>query len=224
MRAITHALLDSLDLPPGAVVDLGCGGGALLAEMKQRYVERPCIGLDLFAQAAMQASQAIPGRVLQADLSRLPLSEERVALLLALDSFDQAGVNLQTALGEARRVLCPEGLLVVRVSAGAWLYGPHDVAFNTGRRYARRPIVAAIAESGFRIQRYTHANLVLAPPVVLIRLMQKAEFLPLSTALYTNATANEIMAMSLVAESRCLQQCDLPYGLSLYVLARKEAT
>lgn len=224
MRAITHALLADEVLPPGAVVDLGCGGGALLAEMRARFDRRPCFGLDLHPQAVKQSSRVMAGRVMQADLSRLPLDDGAVALLLALDSFDQTDVDLLGALNEARRVLCVNGLLVARVSAGSWLFGPHDIAFNTERRHDRRSLMEEVSAVGLRIERCTYANLLMAPPVVLLRSLQRAGFLPLSTSLYTNSFVNRGMAMLLKMESQFLQAHDLPFGLSLYILARKETS
>src|SRR6478736_5326592 len=47
MRAVTHALLDNLTLPDGPLVEVGCGGGQMLAQLQQRYPERELIGVDM---------------------------------------------------------------------------------------------------------------------------------------------------------------------------------
>ncbi len=58
------------------------------------------------------------------------------------------------------------GLLIMRVSAHAWLEGPHDVAFNTGRRQRKSDLIALLQAQALRPMRSTYANALLMPPVV----------------------------------------------------------
>ena len=143
------------------------------------------------------------------------------ALLLALDSLDQAGVDPAQSLGECRRVLKRNGLLLIRVSAHNWLKGPHDVAFNTGDRQAMAELTAMLREQGFRPMRCTYANLLLAPPVIAVRLMQQQGCLPMFETMAQQTALDTLMAGVLTAEARWLRRRNLPFGLSLFVLARR---
>jgi hypothetical protein len=163
-----------------------------------------------------------PGRVMQSDIGKLPLLDGSVALLTALDSFDQHGIDLDSSLCESNRVLCDGGLLLLRVSAFAGLASPHDRAFNTACRYKKEQMGRAVTDSALKVKRATYANLLLSPPVAIIRLLQRHGLLPLAESLYANRTANLLMRVALSAESRALRWRNLPLGLSLYVLARKE--
>ena len=98
------------------------------------------VGADLHVQALGAAMDRAPGPWLRADLQQMPLATESVALLIALDSLDQQGVDLPLALAELYRVLQPGGALLLRVSAHPWLEGPHD--------HRQRWLPGAVARSG----------------------------------------------------------------------------
>jgi SAM-dependent methyltransferase len=99
------------------VADLGCGpagDGALLARAGHRVT-----GIDRSAAMLAYAARALPGRVLQADLRRLPLAGQSTdgiwccAALLHVP-HDQT----MAALGEMRRILRPGGWLALVTAAG----------------------------------------------------------------------------------------------------------
>ena len=221
MRRITRALLTGPALPFGPVVDLGCGGGAMTAELAHQFPDRQVLGLDLHPSALQQASSTRTGNAIQADVNRLPLADGSVALLLALDSFDQAGVDPAQSLGECRRVLKRNGLLIMRVSAHTWLEGPHDVAFNTGRRQRKSDLIALLQAQALRPMRSTYANALLMPPVAGIRLLQRQGILPMFETMARQTTLDRLMATVISAEAQWLRRRNLSLGLSLYLLARK---
>lgn len=220
MAAVTLALLRSARLPAGArLLDAGCGGGAMLHALA-RAGWADAIGVDLHPVALFghaQRSAPLSG----ADLHHLPFTEGSFDAFLALDSFDQQGIVLPAALAEARRVLRPGGVALLRVSAYPWLQGAHDAAFGTGRRYARREFVAAVQEAGLRVVRATHANSLLAPPVIALRLAQRDDLHPQAEHLYGSTAANRVLAAALRLEARWLARRNLPFGLSLFVLGEK---
>lgn len=218
MAAVTLALLGSAYLPPQpSMLDAGCGGGVMLRALADAGWAHT-VGLDLHPAALFGDSRrAAP--VTGGDLQRLPFGDGRFDAVLALDSFDQQGVSLPAALGEAQRVLRSGGLLLLRVSAYPWLHGAHDVAFGTGRRYTRREVLAAVQGAGFIPVRVTHANSLLAPPVIGLRLAQRDDLHPQAESLYGSAAAHRILEAALRLEARWLARRDLPFGLSLFVLA-----
>ena len=223
MRAITHTLLDEVTLPHGPVVEIGCGGGQLLVELRQRYAARTVIGVDLHPLALANAREVLRPSVnlSQAALPHLPWSSNTVALLLALDVFDQQGVELGGALAESFRLLRSDGALVLRVSAHPSLYGAHDIAFHTGQRYTRHQVQDALMRAGFAIQRLTYANTLLSPPVAAMRLIQRWGLLGWQAATYQQRGFHRVAAWLLRQEAIWLRYADLPWGLSLCAVARK---
>ncbi|MBX3013786.1 MAG: class I SAM-dependent methyltransferase [Caldilineaceae bacterium] len=222
MRAITHTLLAHSQLQPGPRLELGCGSGLFLRELQERSPTEPCVGLDRNGMAlAFAAQRANTGELTQADLQQLPFRDNHFALLVALDVFDQRQVDLRGALGESWRVLQPGGHLVLRISAHPWLHSAHDRAFNTGRRYHRAEVAATLQAAAFQVERFTYANLLLAPPIILQRLLQRWHWLAYSSNHTVAPRLNQSVAQALQWEARLLRHCNLPFGISLYVIARK---
>jgi hypothetical protein len=141
--------------------------------------------------------------------------------VLALDVFDQQGVEMATALAESHRVLQPSGALLLRVSAHPWLYGAHDQAFHTGRRYTRRELIQMLNAQGFTLRRMTYANFLLGAPVAGLRLLQRWRLLSWKPGLYHSPEANRLIAAALALEAHLLRHIDLPVGLSLWAVAEK---
>lgn len=223
MRRVTHALTANLELPPGPVLEIGCGGGQLLADLQARWPQRTILGADLHPLALAYARRhARTVGLAQTALPDLPYADNTFALLLALDVFDQEGVELAAALAAGRRVLRPGGLLVLRVSAHPRLFGAHDRAFHTGRRYTWRELSHALASQGYTLRRVTYANFVLGAPVAGLRLLQRTQWVPWQPGLYSSPLANCVVAAALLLEAQWLCRANLPVGLSLWAIAEKE--
>lgn len=230
MTAVTSALLQRIALPAApCVLEVGCGGGEVLRMLAHGWPAAQVVGVDLNAlavatsAAATTESQSAPAAtVAQANLLHLPFAAGSFDLLLALDSFDQSGVALAAALAEARRVLAPGGKLLLRVSAYPWLYGAHDRAFNTGRRYTRDEVRQALQQQGFAFVAGTHANALLAPPVVLMRLLAQRD--QTNSSVYMSPQANRVVQAALRSEALWLRRVALPVGLSYFAIAQKSRT
>ena len=97
----TAELLDRADVGPGTrVLDVGCGAGEALPVARDRGAD--AVGVD----PSPDADRAIRGYA-----TALPLGESRVDVVLA--ECVLCLTDLPTALGEARRVLAPDGVAVV---------------------------------------------------------------------------------------------------------------
>lgn len=228
MRAVTHALLadatlSDVSLPDGAVVEVGCGGGQLLGELQQYFPRRTVIGVDLHPLALAHAQRGLPkeSALVQSALPALPWADDELALIVALDVFDQRGIELVTALAESYRLLGKGGALLMRVSAHPRLYGAHDVAFHTGQRYTRQQVQSALLQTGFVVQRITYANALLALPVAAMRLAQRWGVVGWTPAPYEQSSLHGVAAALLQQEAKWLHHDDLPWGLSLCAVARK---
>ncbi len=222
MRRISLALLARLPFIKGPVLDLGCGGGMFVRDLAATRPQALVIGLDVSATALTYAQARSGGeRLLQGDGGVLPLADKSIGLVTALDSFDQVGLDLDRTLAEVRRVLRPGGVLLARVSAHPWLAGPHDLAFNTGRRWRLHDLEDHFEAAGLQVERTTYANSLLSPLIVAARLLQRWGDLSPKLLAEENAWSNALLRRALVVEAAWLEQHRFPFGISAYLLARR---
>jgi SAM-dependent methyltransferase len=205
------------------VVEIGCGNGNLLYHYAQFLPNRRLYGIDLHPEAidSTQRREHPSVDFAQADLHDLPFSTASVGAVLALDALDQGGVNLAEALSEVRRILRPGGLFFMRVSAHPWLYSTHDIAFNTQHRHERGQSIEALQKAGFVIERATYANFLFSPAAIATRMLQKWRIIPFASSMYHNPLLNHLVEIALRLETRWLRAMNLPFGLSLLIIARR---
>lgn len=207
----------------GRLLELGCGGGHFLDHWQQQHPQQTLYGIDLHSEALPQATCLLERRahLSQGNILDLPFTDAVFDGVVAFDVFDQQGVDTKLALRESHRVLGTNGWLLLRVSAHQWLYGSHDIAFNTAHRFAKDELGHLVESAGFTVQRITFANSFLAAPLMLLRLFQRWHWVELGEASYRSLWMNRLLELVLQREATVLKTRNLPVGLSLYLLARK---
>jgi malonyl-CoA O-methyltransferase len=118
-----HERLDVLRLAPSRILDMGCGPGAWMGPLSQRFPGVPVVGLD-FAMGMARAARPPSAPVWRRLIGRAPAAVQAVcgdmaALPFADDSFGLVWSNLALhwlddplpALREAQRVLAVGGLI-----------------------------------------------------------------------------------------------------------------
>jgi SAM-dependent methyltransferase len=101
-------------------------------------------------------------RVSRADAHDLPLQDGSMGVVTALDVLEHLQDDLRAAR-ELRRVLRPDGVLVVAVPADPELWSAHDDAVGHLRRYDEAGLRAVLTEAGFEIERLWSWNVLLRP-------------------------------------------------------------
>lgn len=110
-----HDLLASVGgLPPGAVVDLGCGSGAAAPDLSNRFAGRPLIGVDSSAEMLAEARRlALYDRLDQADIASW-FDAGPAALVFSNAALHWVGDHA-TLLPRLVRLLAPGGTLAVQM-------------------------------------------------------------------------------------------------------------
>lgn len=206
----------------GFILDAGCGTGGNMGWLTQ--FGRPC-GVDVHPLALQLATWYGCPWLVQADVQALPFAAARFSIVTAFDVLYHARVtNDWDALRELARVLRPSGWLLLRLPAYDWLRGAHDLVVHTRRRYTCKEVSAKLRAAGLCPVRVTYVNALLFPLAAVWRLLQRcANHQPASDVRPLPAWLNWLLELCLRIEGVWLRRWPLPFGLSVLVLAQKEA-
>jgi ubiquinone/menaquinone biosynthesis C-methylase UbiE len=204
--------------PPGArILDAGCGTGALLRDLGSAY---ELTGVDVNTGALAVARERTGAELLEASVEQLPFADAAFDAVVSLDVLYAAGVSDDVAaLREIARVVRPGGTVVLNLPAYEWLRSGHDVVAQTARRYTRRRVLDLIAAAGLEPERVTYRVTAVFPAVVATRLTRRqggeTDVAPVAESV------NRILLALARAENRMLEGRGLPFGLSVFAIARK---
>lgn len=108
--------LDWMTLKPHIILDVGCGPSDLTLALQSRYVKAFVLALDHSEAMLQYAQKRHPSlsSYLCADAAQLPLKDQSVDLIFA-NFFLAWQKDIISVLGEWRRILRPEGLLMFNV-------------------------------------------------------------------------------------------------------------
>jgi 2-polyprenyl-3-methyl-5-hydroxy-6-metoxy-1,4-benzoquinol methylase len=203
------------------VLDFGCGSGALVAHLS-RYGQAEGADVDEEAVDFCHQRGLDSVRLVQAvSETYAPQSFDLVTALDVLEHVDDDSGLLR----DLYTVLRPGGWLLVSVPAYQFLWGRQDEVSLHRRRYIAGDLLDRIQHVGFSIQRSSYFNTLLFPMIAGVRVLRR--FFPDSGEIKSDFTmskpglVNNVLARIFSLEAGILDWCDLPFGASIAVLARK---
>ncbi len=207
------------------VLDGGCGTGAVLKRLLAGGNE--AVGIDFSPLALGFCRERNIERLVRASVSGLPFLSGSFDLVVSLDVIYHAAVKDDVeALREFRRVLKKDGVLILNLPAYEFLRSHHDEANHTQRRYTKGPLADKLRTAGFEIEKITYRNTLLFPLIAGIRLLKKTFFKPQTVRAGSDLAPlpepiNRALARLLLLENAALRLTNLPFGTSLYCVARR---
>jgi SAM-dependent methyltransferase len=213
----------------------------LLAAAVGRHLGTPAIVLDVgsadgpsvgwLSDAARRVALDIDPRGLApggvcASAMQLPFADATFDVVAAFDVVEHCDPE-SAVLAELGRVLSPEGRLLVSVPAYQWAWSDFDVQNHHHRRYTRRRLVDAVQRQGLEVVRSTYIFAGTFPFFAADRLRARAgparapadDEVPRLPE--TGPTVERILMAATGLDRWLLQRCDLPFGSSVVVVARK---
>ena len=170
-RALHARLLDALAERPdqSPVLDAGCGTGGFLAILNRARPSQASVGLEWHAQAAAMAAAKSGRPIVRGSINELPFAEHTFSTVIAADVLCHAAVEPATALAEVKRVLRPNGRLIVNMPAYRALMSAHDAQVHNARRMNAAETRAMLRDAGFRVLRVNYWNGFLLPLMIVQR-------------------------------------------------------
>lgn len=198
------------DLPPGDGLDIGAAGGGntrVLQGLGWRM-----LALEFTAEGAEVAHER-GLQVVRADAQRLPVPDESLDLVTALDVLEHLPDHKRAA-AEIYRVLRPGGVLVAAVPVDQRLWSEHDVAVGHERRYEPSEFLALLRQAGLEIIEARSWMVLLRPAVALRRRFSTGSDLDEPHPVVNAALTGVVRLERLLPVSRAP-------GVSVFVTARR---
>ncbi len=205
-------------------LDIGCGTGA---NMMAFSALAEIAGVDICPDAISFCQRRKLSVSAVGSALSLPFDEQTFDVAVCTDVlYHRAVPDPVEALREAHRVLRPGGLLFLNVPAYEWLWSSHDEAIHTGRRFTKPEITSLICEAGLEPVRVTYWNTLLFPLIALARLWRRGVSGGESQAESdfqkgSGAALNGLFSAILAVERTLLRAMDLPFGVSIFAVARR---
>jgi ubiquinone/menaquinone biosynthesis C-methylase UbiE len=226
MRAISATLLEDRLRDPGLrLLDAGCGtGGFLRFALDAGSPARLC-GVDISSAAIELCGRRVPDAELYVTpVWEIPFEDGAFDVIVMNDVLQHLPEGrIGATFSELRRLLAPDGALLVRTGGAARLRRERD----DWRAYDRRTLVRALEQGGFRCARATYVNLV---PSLWAAARGRRPHAPTEehhgvARTVPSGASSRMAARLLAAERRYLEdpRRALPYGHTLLALATPAA-
>jgi SAM-dependent methyltransferase len=158
-RVLAQVMGDLALRRDAAILDAAAAGRNLVRLRGARNRDRTRAGAGNLALARDRNV----GEVVEGTLDgALPFDDDTFALATALDVIEHLDDDVG-ALRELRRVVAPDGRLLVTVPCYPWLWSSHDVVNQHRRRYTKRTLHRAASLAGWEPVRTLHFNMLLLP-------------------------------------------------------------
>lgn len=216
IRSLAEKICAKLNNPK--ILDVGCGTGANLKMLADYGAAE---GVDISPQAVEFCRERGLDSVKLGAAEQLPYEDDSFHLVTALDVIEHLDDDV-AGLREIRRVLRPDGHVLLFVPAFMFLWGVQDDVSNHRRRYTLPSLVKAVEEAGFEVEWSNYANISFFLPVLLVRSVMRWLDLRASTEYGINISVmNGPFSQLFAAERFILERGRIPFGVSAVCIARR---
>jgi SAM-dependent methyltransferase len=214
--SLVEKLCATLDNP--RILDVGCGTGANLKMLAEYGAAE---GVDISQQAVDFCHERGLESVKLGAAEDLPYEDDSFEIVTALDVIEHLDDDV-AGLREMRRVLRPDGRLLLFVPAFMFLWGVQDDVSNHRRRYTLPSLLSAVEAAGFAVEWSSYANISFFLPVLLVRSVMRWLGLRADTEYGINISLmNGPFSRLFAAERFVFKGGRLPFGVSAVCIARR---
>jgi len=202
------------------ILALGCGTGAELDFLSKLG---DVTGMD-YSLEAVSFCKKSSHNVIQGNAENLSFPNESFDLVVAFDVLEHIKDD-KKAMSEIHRVLKKNGFFYMTVPAFQFLWSYHDDINYHQRRYTKKSLLKVFEGLNFNILKISYFNTIFFPLVVTARYLNKVfkrRAVSDGDVKKTNSVLNFVLKKIFAFEKYLLIKSNLPFGVSLICIARKE--
>lgn len=210
------------------ILEIGCSSGYLLEALLEAFPSYSIMGADVVKQPLYDLAKKKLGiPLLRFDLLKCPLPNNCIDVLVMLNVLEHIEDD-QLALKKAYHLLKPDGIVVIEVPAGQYLYDQYDRELKHFRRYSSKELCKKLENAGFIITRKTYLGFLAFPLFALVKLKNKLiDRKHLDSRKYviksaSNTSKSFLLKLLFFIEFKFLSKIETPFGIRVVVVARRK--
>jgi len=209
---------------PLDIFDVGCGTGGLLLELqKNKFINKTSgcepnlIGFEFCKRRELLVQNC--------SLNDVKSDNENYDAVLCMDVLYHKDIDPKECFEEIKKLLKPNGTLILNVAALPCLRNSHDKNSMGARRFKLAALRKIAIQNGFKINQLHYWNIFLTP---LIYLKAKIDYLLPSlnkggsSLRMPNKFFNKFLRIILRIENLFLNYFNFPFGTSLFLVCKKK--
>ncbi|PLX26740.1 hypothetical protein C0581_03905 [Candidatus Parcubacteria bacterium] len=199
------------------ILDIGCGTGFILESLRKFGNAH---GIDTHRDAIAYTNRRL--RDENASTLHNILSDvlsKKYSLITFFDVIEHIE-NDDLFLQKIKGGLKKDGTICLTVPAYQKLWSPHDEINHHFRRYNKKQIIEKLTKAGFNIQKITYFNTLLFLPAVLQKIYMRFITKKAQADTTPPVVINTIFRFIFSLEKYILKIFNLPFGLSIFVIAK----
>lgn len=203
------------------ILDIGTSTGTNLRMLKELGFSNYC-GLDSSEEAIRWCAEKGLGVVRKGDVCNMPFADASFDLVLATDIIEHVDDDAK-AVDEIRRVLKPNGRLIVTVPAFESLWGLQDDVAHHKRRYRKQQLLDLLHGAGLQSPEGFYFNYLLFVPIWLARRVFRLFKIKLRSENEVNGRfLNSIFKAIFSLDIKTAPWIRVPFGVSILAVSIRE--
>ncbi len=115
-------LIDNSGAKPKNILDVGCASGWMLSKISEKFPLAQCTGVDVYKKAIEYGQKLYKNlRLISVDAHKLPFKDKFSDLVICTELLEHVE-NPQKVLSEIKRILAPNGIAIVEMDSGNFLF------------------------------------------------------------------------------------------------------
>lgn len=213
VKGVLGAILHNRNLK---ILDIGCGAGKTM-DMLSRF--GTVWGLDNNKKALSFCKKRGFQHLMLADAADTGFKDNFFDVVTMLDVLEHTDEN--TTLQEIKRILKPDGFMIITVPTYQWLWSSWDEVLKHKKRYTKYNLGAAVKKNGFTIIKSSYMYSFLTLPVFIFRKLKSRQKSYESDFSTNPPFVNFLCTLFANIERYFVMRGWIPFGTSLILVCKK---